>query len=145
MQTAMKIEGNTSGITPCGNHILVKPDPIEKKIGNIEIPDSVRERHQQSIAYGYLIAVGPDCFTFAVEDTKRVIDGKLVLVEQKVTRFAEPFAEPGDRISYAIYQGRQVVGEDGEDYVQMNDTDITSRVTDKVKATSLEARIPVSQ
>ena len=141
----MKMIPNESGIFPCGNHVLVKPDAIEEKTKDgIIIPESVRERHQLSVAYGYVIAVGPDAFTHSVEETHRLIDSRWVPIGRKTIRYAEDFAQPGDRISFAIHSGRNYIGEDGEHYVQMNDTDITARVTDKVTATSLEAREPFS-
>ena len=143
MKTETVTIPNKSGIFPCGNHILVKPDAIEEKSKEgIYIPDEIRERHQMSVAYGYVIAVGPDAFTHSVEETHRWIDSGWKPVERKVIKYSEDFAQPGDRISFAVHSGRNYIGEDGERYVQMNDTDITAKVTDKVTATSLEAREP---
>lgn len=148
MKTQKKMDLNKSGISPCGNHVLVKPDAIEEFIGEsklIAMPDSAREKYQASVAYGVVIALGPDCFTHAVEEIKRVNgDGEMLLVEQKVTRYKEDFAAAGDRIAFAVHSGRQYPGEDGKDYVLMNDTDITARVTEKVKSTHLESRKPFS-
>ncbi len=136
---------NESGIHPCGNHILVKPDSIEETYdGLLEIPDEIKKRHQMSISYGTLIAVGPDCFTHSVEETERWIDNRWVPHTKTVIKYSEPFAEPGDRISFAIHSGRECVGIDGEDYRAMNDTDITALVDEGVIATNLEARRPVS-
>ena len=141
MKTAIP---NKSGIFPCGNHVLVKPDAIEEKTkGGIVIPEEARKQHKFSVAYGYVVALGPDCFTHSVEETDRWIDSGWRPAERKTTKYSEPFAQPGDRISFAIHSGRNYVGEDGEEYVQMNDTDITPRVTEGVTATSLEAREPL--
>lgn len=146
MKTVLNQKLNKSGIFPCGNHILVKPDAIEEKTeGGIVLPDSVKERHQQSVAYGVVIAVGPDCFKHIVEETQRIFDGKWSPTERKTVGYTEAFANPGDRIAFAIYSGREYTGEDGEKYSVMNDTDITARVTEKVVATSIEARKPFSQ
>ena len=144
---------NKSGIFPCGNHILVKPDAIGEYTegdsegeGKIFLPPSVTDRHQQSVAYGTLIAVGPDAFIHSVEITERAMsNGEYRVIEKKTRRYSEDFAKPGDRISYAIYSGRTYFGEDGETYTVMNDTDITSLVTEGVTATSIEARKPLSQ
>ena len=93
-----------------------------------------------SVSYGQVIAVGPDAFIHSV--TERFIGGNWKPVER--IRYAEDFAAVGDRICYAIHSGRNYVGEDGEHYVQINDTDITARVNDGVTATHLEARAPFS-
>lgn len=139
-------ELNKSGISPCGNHVLVKPDAIEELTkGGIALPDSVKEKHQQSVAYGVLIAVGPDYCIHSVEVTERHIDGAWKPVERRTIRYSERFAEPGDRIAFAIYSGRGLEGQDGEKYTLMNDTDISAPVTEKVVATSIEARKPFSQ
>ena len=144
---ATKTNLNKSGIFPCGNHILVKPDALEEVTeGGIFIPPSVTDVHQQSVAYGTLIAVGPDAFIHSVEITERAMsNGEYRVIEKKTRRYSEDFAQVGDRISYAIYSGRTYFGEDGETYSVMNDTDITSLVTEGVTATSIEARKPFSQ
>ena len=136
---------NKSGIYPCGNHILVKPDVIpETTDGGIYIPATDREKHKQLVAYGQIVALGPDCFIHSVETTERLIDNQLRLVERRVVQYTKPFAEEGDRIAFAIHSGRYYMGVDGEEYRMMNDTDITALVAEGVKATSLEARRPVS-
>ena len=143
MKTATKTIPNESGIFPCGNHVLVKPDSIEEKTkGGIIIPDKDRERHQQGVSYGYVIALGPDCFKHSVEIRDRWNGTDWQRIERRTIRYSADFAQPGDRINFAIYSGRYYIGEDGEDYIQINDTDITARVTEKVTATSLEAREP---
>jgi len=139
-------KANKSGIFPCGNHVLVKPDIIEEKTkGGIIIPEQERDKYQFSVAYGYVVALGPDCFIHTVEETEKYIgNDRWVPIERKVIKYSEPFAKVGDRISFAIHSGRNYVGEDGEKYVQMNDTDITALVTKRVTATSLEARVAFS-
>lgn len=146
MKAATKTMRNESGIFPCGNHILVKPDAIEEKTKDgIYIPDEIRERHQLSVAYGIVIAIGPDAFTHSVttKKSKRAAGG-WEEIEITTIGYSGAFAIPGDRICFAIHSGRYIPGEDGVMYVHMNDTDITALVTDKVKATSLEAREPFS-
>ena len=136
---------NESGIYPCGNHILVKPDVIpETTDGGIYIPPSEREKHKHMVAYGQIVAIGPDFCIHSVETTERLIDNQLRLVERRVVQYSKRFAEVGDRIAFAIHSGRYYVGSDGEEYRMMNDTDITALVAEGVTATSLEARRPVS-
>ena len=146
-QTTTNTDLNKSGIFPRGNHILVKPDAIEEYTeGGIVIPESVREPHQQAVAYGTLIAIGPDFCIHSVEVMDRSMsNGQFRVIERKTRRYSEDFAEVGDRISYASHSGRKYFGEDGETYSVMNDTDITSIVTEGVTATSIEARKPLSQ
>ncbi len=139
-------KANKSGIFPCGNHVLVKPDIIEEKTkGGIIIPEQERDKYQFSVAYGYVVALGPDCFIHSVtiKESKKA-EGGWDEIERTTIKYSEPFAKVGDRISFAIHSGRNYVGEDGEKYVQMNDTDITALVTKRVTATSLEARVAFS-
>jgi len=134
---------NKSGIEPCGNKVLVKPDPIEEYTdGGIALPDSVIERHEASACYGYVIAVGPDCFTHTISTTEVWYDAGWKPKSRKRTGYSGAWAEPGDRIAFAIYAGLESTGEDGEKYKMINDEDITARVTDRVTQTSIEARKP---
>jgi len=144
MKLEKKTVRNKSGIFPCGNHVLVKPDAIEEKTKDgIVIPESVRKRHQLSVAYGYVVALGPDCFIHSVTTKKsKRASGGWEEIEITTIAYSGSFAIVGDRISFAIHSGRNYIGEDGELYVQMNDTDITALVTKGVTATSLEAREP---
>ncbi len=144
---ATKRDLNRSGITPTGNHILVKPDVIEEFTSGthgspILLPEKELEKYQASVAYGQLIAVGADYCLHMVEKIERWTGKEYRLIEKKTNQYAERFAEPGDRISFAIHSGRNYAGEDGENYLVMNDKDITARVTDRVTATHLEARKP---
>lgn len=132
---------NTSGIEPCGNKVLVKPDKLEQKTkGGIVIPDDALERHQHAAHYGYVIALGPDCFKHTVTITERLIDGHWKEVERKTVGYTKPWVSVGDRIAFARYTGLLSDGEDGETYRVINDEDITSVVTPKVTQTTIEAR-----
>ena len=56
MKESTKKDLNRSGIFPCGNHVLVKPDVIEEKSrGGIIIPPSELERYQLSVSYGQVL------------------------------------------------------------------------------------------
>ena len=130
-----------SGISPSGNRVLVKPDAIdETTAGGIVIPKSVQEQHQMSVNYGYVVALGSDCFKHSVTTVERLIDGAWKPVERTVSGYSGTFADEGDRVAFAIYSGLNITGEDGEEYKLINDEDITCRVTEKVTQTTIESR-----
>ncbi len=132
---------NSSGIYPTGNRVLVKPDKIDDTTdGGIYIPQSVTDRHQQSATYGTVVALGPDCFMHKVEVIERYMNERWKPIEKRTTGYSQPFAEVGDRVAFAIYSGLNYTGEDGAEYKEINDEDITAKVTDAVVQTSIEAR-----
>ena len=100
---------NNSGILPTGGHLLVLPDKIEEKTsGGIYMPETVRDQEQVAATKGTLIAIGPGAWI-------DLDDG-------------QAWAEVGDRISYGRYAGISMKGQDGEDYVLMNDNDVLARL-----------------
>ena len=130
---------NNSGIYPCANRVLVKPDPVEeKKEGSlIELPESVRLKAEQGQASGVLVATGADAYRHVLEEVR----GRAgEVLERRSKGYSEPFAKPGDRIAFAKYTGLRVRGEDGERYLIINDEDITARVSDSVEFTDLDTR-----
>jgi chaperonin GroES len=136
---------NKSGIEPCGNKVLVKPDSLEEFTdGGIYLPEQVKERHELSACYGYVVAVGPDCFKHTVSTVERLIEGSWKIVERTTVGYSGEWARPGDRIAFAIYAGLESTGEDGEKYKTINDEDITARVSSHVTQTSIEPRKPFS-
>jgi len=137
------IVANTSGIEPCGTKVLVKPDELKEQTqGGIIIPDQVKDRHEMAACYGYVVAIGPDCFKHTTAITERLIDGEWKQVERKTTGYAGAFAEEGDRIAFAPHSGAQSTGEDGDAYWIIHDDDITALVSKQVTQTSIEARKP---
>lgn len=97
---------NSSGITPVDMRVLVKPDPVEEKTaGGIILTDTAVDRQKYAGTRATLIAAGPNAF-------REWGDGNAV--------------KPGLRIHFAQYSGARIKGEDGEDYVIMNDADVTS-------------------
>ncbi len=98
---------NTSGIAPLDVRVLVKPDPAKAKVGGIFLPDSVVEQDKFAQMKATLVAVGVNAWC-----------------EAKAGRgFVAP--EPGARVLIGKYSGIRVKGTDGEDYIIMNDADIT--------------------
>jgi co-chaperonin GroES (HSP10) len=131
---------NKSGIYPAGNRVLVFVDQIEDKIKDrvIELlPDTV-EAQQSSNASGTVVAIGPDAFQHR---TERVYSAKGELIEKRVSGYSEPFAVPGDRISFAKFAGYKYKGMDNKRYLVLNDEDITCKIDDKVELTDLNSRI----
>jgi chaperonin GroES len=97
---------NPSGITPVDLRVLVKPDPVEEKTaGGILLADSTKDRQKYAGTRATLIAAGPNAFMEWGEGNG---------------------IKPGARVHYAQYSGAQIKGEDGEDYVVMNDKDLTA-------------------
>lgn len=99
---------NTSGIQPLDQRVLVLPDPADKKVGSIIIPDSTREQEKYAQVKGTLIASGANAWAEA----------------KASAHFSAPSA--GARIMFAKYGGIVVKGADGTDYRLMNDEDITA-------------------
>lgn len=100
---------DTSGIIPTGGHILVLPDPTERKTAaGLIIPDTVADKEQAAATSGKVISIGPSAWA-------DLDDGK-------------PWAELGDRVSYARYAGVVMSGNDEVDYVLINDNDILAKL-----------------
>ena len=100
---------NKSGILPTGGHLLVLPIKVERITkGGIHLLDETLDKEQQAATVGTLIAVGPGAWT-------DLDDGS-------------PWAEAGDKISYARYAGVSMKGQDNQDYVLINDNDVLARL-----------------
>lgn len=100
---------NQSGIVPTGGHLLVLPDKVEEMTkGGIILPQETRDKEQNAATVGTLVAVGFGAWT-------DLDDGK-------------PWAEVGDKVSYARYAGVSMVGQDKETYVLINDNDVLARL-----------------
>ena len=138
---------NDSGITPVGDRVLVKADAVEEVTeGGIVIPQQAKDRHQVSACYGYIVAVGPDCWKHTIERTYKIHEnGDRQLVEEKIKGFDQPFAKVGDRVAWALYAGVNNTGEDGQEYTILNDVDITCRVSEKVTQTSIQGRKAIGE
>ena len=125
---------NQSGIHPCGDRVLIKPDEIEEKTeGGIIIPDTVNEVHAMAQSIGTFVAAGPDAYVHSV-----TWDRQGQVIERR--GYSESFAKPGDRVAFAKYGGLQVNGKDGKSYRIMNDEDITAVVEEGVNFTDLKSR-----
>ena len=135
---------NESGIYPAGNRVLILADQIEDglKTNKIQLPEDVKEKYQSGQASGVLIDVGPDAFQHTTERRYRAIDGTMKLVEVSQKGYSKPFAEPGDRISFAKFSGQKYTGKDNKKYLVINDEDITCKLDDEVELSDLRVREP---
>jgi len=134
---------NKSGIYPAGNRVLVFADQIEEKMKGsvIELLADTIEAQQSANASGTLVAVGPDAFSHVTERVYHIHDGgRKELVEERSRGYSEPFARPGDRISFAKYAGQKYLGKDDKRYLVINDEDITCRLDAEVELSDLKVR-----
>lgn len=100
---------NQSGIIPTGGHLLVLPIKVEEiTAGGIYLPKTAQDKEQQAATMGTLVAVGPGAW-YDLDD-------------------GQPWAEAGDKISYAKYAGVSMKGKDNQDYVLINDNDVLAKL-----------------
>ncbi len=97
---------NPSGIEPLDLKVLVRPDSAETKTaGGIIIPDATADRQKFAVLRATLIESGANAF--------------------KEWGLGNAPA-PGSRILMAQYAGARVKGQDGEEYILMNDEDVVA-------------------
>lgn len=97
---------NPSGIVPVDMRVLVKPDPVEEKIGSILLTDAAKDKAKYAGTKATLVAVGSNAFKDWGDHADK--------------------PAPGARVHFAQYSGSEIRGEDDERYVIMNDADLTS-------------------
>lgn len=93
---------NTSGIRPINLNVLVLPDPVEEKLGGIYLPDEAKQKREWGQTKGTIVAMCDDAFKEMRDPPK-----------------------PGDRCLFARHNGNNVLGDDGKEYRQLKDVDIT--------------------
>lgn len=94
---------NTSGLTPRGRAVLIKPYEPNLGTGIIAIPDAVKVNMQTIEQRAIVVAIGSSCW----KDE------------------AEPRANPGDHVLVSAYAGYMAKGpNDNEQYRFVNDRDI---------------------
>lgn len=99
---------NASGVNAIDLRVIVKPDQAVKKIGSIHLPDQEVDKLKYAGTKGTLISLGENAFKDAGPDFDR--------------------PAPGDRVMFALYGGTKFKGDDGEEYLIMNDEDILGRL-----------------
>lgn len=98
-------------IIPAGHKVLIKPKPVDKYHGAIELVVD-EQREFAATTEGTVIALGETAYL-------KVDDGR-------------PWVKPGDRVIFGKYAG--AVAEDPdtkEQYVVVHDVDIVCIITDK--------------
>jgi chaperonin GroES len=99
---------NPSGIVPLDVKVLVLPDPVEEKTaGGIIKPSTTADKEKYAATRGKLVAKGPNAFKEWGSDSEPGIGG---------------------RVLYAQYAGARFEGDDGADYIVMNDEDVIGEV-----------------
>ena len=137
---------NKSGVSPCGDRVVVLPDSVERvTAGGIIIPDEEADRHQMGQVAGVLVAVGPDAWSHQTTITEKLVDGQLKVVERKVTGYSQDFAKIGDRVCFARYNGLPFDGEDGQQYRLLNDEDITATISNVINFNEFKSRTPLNK
>lgn len=104
---------NTSGITPVGHRILVRPEEVQTRSkGGIVLANETIEKDEMAQIYGTVVAVGPEAWG---EATKAGFP---------------PWAKPGDRVIFGKYTGLVYPGHDGIKYRLINDLDLVATVAE---------------
>lgn len=102
---------NASGFEPLDLRVLVLPDEVQTKHGNIHLPDSIVEQDRFAQTKATLVAVGDNAW----EEARARSPG-----------FSPP--KPGDRILFGKYSGQRLKGDDGREYIIMNDVDVLAKL-----------------
>lgn len=119
---------NTSGINPTGFRVLIKPEDVEDEVyseGGILIETGAEESNkrawrQSANQRGTLVAVGPTAWR---DFDKNYKSGSSWY----------KWAEVGNKVMFTKFGGKFVQGIDGEEYILLNDEDITAVITGEVK------------
>lgn len=95
---------NASGIAPVDVKVIVKPDQVEEKTkGGIILADTTKDREKYAATRGTLVAKGPNAFNEWGGGNA---------------------PKTGERVLYAQFAGSRFKGDDGEDFIVMNDEDV---------------------
>lgn len=111
---------NTSGIIPFDKRVLVLHDPVETKIGSIILTDDAVDKKKYAQTTATVIAVGDLCWGEARVDSRN-------------WGIPASFPQAGDRVLVGRYTGDVHKGDDGVDYVILNDGDIIAFLDKEVK------------
>lgn len=129
---------NTSGITPFGDKVLVKPDIIEEvSAGGIVLPSSTVDQHMMAQTSGTLVAIGPEAWQHYTEVTKNQEGSTWQVVKRGLSK---PQAAVGDKVMFAKYGGQSVWGKDGEEYRMLLDEDLVAGIEEGVTFNNLQPR-----
>jgi co-chaperonin GroES (HSP10) len=98
-------------IRPLGYRLIVKPEAVEEKVGNIYIPDEAKDQKQWKQSRGMVVAIGELAFTTGTpnQDDFIVFPGR---------------PQKGDTVMFREYAGYAWKDEEGNKYVTLNDDDV---------------------
>lgn len=102
---------NTTGINPTEYKVLIKPKPVEEKVGSIIIPDMTKDSEKYAQIEGEILAMSHLAFSYATPE-----------------EWGDRKPRSGQRVLYAKYAGVRVKGRDGNEYVLVNDKDICATI-----------------
>jgi co-chaperonin GroES (HSP10) len=95
---------------PVGHHLLISlPEVKEKTEGGIYVPDETRSREETASVVGFVIELGPDCYS-----------------EQKIFPNG-PWCKKGDWVLFRPYAGTRVVVH-GMEFRLLKDNEISAVV-----------------
>lgn len=100
---------NESGVYALDDAVLVLPDEASKKVGKlglIDAPDDLVERHSYAAETGIVVDIGPGAFVWA-KDRSKPFEGKRPAL--------------GQRVYFERYAGQETMGADGRSYRLMDD------------------------
>lgn len=100
---------NTSGIEPLEYNIIVAPQEVGEKVGNIIVPDEYQDRARVSATEGTVLAVSPCAFDFIEDENVR----------------EEASVKPGDRVIFPRHNAMEFDGKDGKTYFVLKDKAIS--------------------
>lgn len=96
---------------PIGYRVLLEPEKVEEKVGNILMPDEVRDQKQFRQSRGVIVAMGDLAFT------KGNPKGAEYLV-------LSPRPKVGDTVLYREYAGYAFKDEEGNPFTMVDDDEI---------------------
>ena len=98
-------------IKPLGYRLIVKPETVEEKVGNIYIPDEAKDQKQWRQSRGEVVAMGALAFTTGTP-------GK----EDYIVFPDKP--KVGDIVMFREYGGYAWKDEDGNKFITLNDDEV---------------------
>lgn len=103
---------NTTGINPTEYKVLVAPKPVEEVTkGGIILSAQTTDTEKYATVEGTIIDVSHLAFSYATPE-----------------EWAGKKPKAGDRILYAKYAGVRVKGQDGKEYLLVNDKDVCATI-----------------
>jgi co-chaperonin GroES (HSP10) len=94
------------GLTMYGFNVLVKPNPVDEKIGSVFVPDEYKDKLAYGITEGELVAISAVAFSYETWPAG--------------TRLPQI----GDQVTFGKFVGAKVKGNDGIEYRVMEDKEI---------------------